>query len=259
MASCKKYQLAKVHVKICQNLKPIFLQNLQDIRNIIASDGHTLMRGFLGMTRKVENKVVPLIHSVCNTNRPTIKAVLVPQENFDLVVEQFGSLHLDLLSGVPQDYHGNVFVNGLEAGMTSGHKDTIHSCNSSLNATAILQLHNPQDAEVEAPVNPQKRFKPTLISYGAVVTLPSMILEMVPDSTPSPPLTQQSSNISSLTDQDLDKLYERLKHHVNIEDGDSPGISTEEMERMVADSNTQIRQVRDEMRAAVADLSNRLK
>jgi hypothetical protein len=69
----KIFQLAKVHVKICQNLKPIFLQNLPDIRNAISSDGHTLMRGFQGMTRKVEGKAYALVHSVHNTNRPHVK------------------------------------------------------------------------------------------------------------------------------------------------------------------------------------------
>jgi hypothetical protein len=127
----KIYQLAKVHVKICQNLKPIFIQNLQDIRNAIASDGHTLMRGFLGMSRKIEDKVYALIHSVHNTNHPHIKAILVPQENYEVAVEQFSTIHLDLLSGVPREFHSSVFVDGMEAGLTSGHRNTIHSCNSS--------------------------------------------------------------------------------------------------------------------------------
>jgi len=127
----KIYQLAKVHVKICQNLKPIFIQNLQDIRNAIASDGHTLMRGFLGMSRKIEDKVYALIHSVHNTNCPHIKAIPVPQENYEVAVEQFSTIHLDLLSGVPREFHSSVFVDGMEAGLTSGHRNTIHSCNSS--------------------------------------------------------------------------------------------------------------------------------
>jgi hypothetical protein len=65
---------------------------------------------------------------------------------------------------------------------------------------------------------------------------------------------QQVTNISSLTDQDIDQLYERLKHHIDIVDDSSPGINTEDMERMVNESNNTILQVREEMRASVEEL-----
>jgi len=65
---------------------------------------------------------------------------------------------------------------------------------------------------------------------------------------------QQPTMISSLTDHDLDQLYEQLKHHMDIVDDQSPGVTTEEMERMVNGSNQNLLQVRDEMRASVADL-----
>ena len=65
---------------------------------------------------------------------------------------------------------------------------------------------------------------------------------------------QQPTMISSLTDHDLDQLYEQLKHHMDIVDDQSPGVTTEEMERMVNESNQNLLQVRDEMRASVADL-----
>jgi hypothetical protein len=80
----KIFQLAKVHVRICDNLKAIYIQNLQDIQNEIGPQGNTLMKGFLGMTLNLENKeVVPLIQSVHNTGRATVKAVLLPSENYD--------------------------------------------------------------------------------------------------------------------------------------------------------------------------------
>jgi len=252
----KIVQLAKVLVKICQDLKPIFLQNLQDIRNAISADGHTLMRGFLGMTRRVDDKLLPLIHSVHNTNRPHVKAVLVTAENFEAAVDQFGTIYQDLLGGVPQEFQNNVFVDDLEAGLTSGHRDTIHSCNSSLHASKFLHLYNPQDAEVDPDDNPQKRFRPTFISYAAAASATSTITVATPSSSiVSQPITQTTSAPASLTDEDLDKLYERLKHHVNIEDGVTTGITTDDMERMVAVSNSQILQVREEMRTSVVELS----
>lgn len=236
---------------------------LQDIRNTIASDGHTLMRGFLGMTRKVEDKVYSLIHSIHNTNRPHTKVVLVHLENYEPAIEQFGTIHMDLLSGVPKEFHCNVFVDGLEAGLTSGHRDTIQSCNSSLYASELLQLYNPQDTEVEVMDIPQKRFKPTIISYAAAAAASVGRLQPLAQSTAavttSQGSTQQSSNISSLTDHDLDQLYERMKQHVVVTDSQSQGISTEELERMVAEPNNQINQVKEEMRASVTELSNQVK
>ncbi len=141
----------------------------------------------------------------------------------------------------------------MEAGLTSGHHDTIHSCNSSSYASEFLQLYNPKDAEVESPDNAQKRFKPTIISYAVAVNTLTQAIESPPVTqiVSVPPNTQQSSSISSLTDQDLDRLHDRLKHHV-ITDDAFPGISTEELERQVAESNLQINQVKEEMRASVA-------
>jgi len=50
-----------------------------------------------------------------------------------------------------------------------------------------------------------------------------------------------------------------MKQHVVITDSESQGISTEELEHMVAESNNQINQVKEEMRASVTELSNQVK
>jgi hypothetical protein len=130
----KIFRLAKVHVKLCENLKVIYIQNLQDIRNTIGQQGHTLMRGFIGLTVAVDGKTLPLIHSIHNTGRQNVKAVLVHQEQYDYTIEQMSVIHQALLSGVLQEYHSKVFVDNLEAGLTGSQRDTIQSCNSSLNA-----------------------------------------------------------------------------------------------------------------------------
>jgi len=70
--------------------------------------------------------------------------------------------------------------------------------------------------------------------------------------------SQQVTNVSSLTDHDLDQLYERLKHHVALGDDASPGISAEDMERMVKESNNSIQQVRDEMSTSVTTLTEEI-
>jgi len=131
-------------------------------------------------------------------------------------------------------------VDNLEANMTSGHRDTIQSCNSSHNASELLQLYNPQNGETGPPAtDSQKRFRPTVISYAAVVS-GTPVVPVVPSSTPS---TQGSTSISSLMDSDLDQLYERLKHHVEVVDDSSPRISVEEMEKILQQSNKNISQV----------------
>jgi hypothetical protein len=56
-------------------------------------------------------------------------------------------------------------------------------------------------------------------------------------------------------DSDIDKLYECLKHHVDTGDDSSPGITSEEMEKIVNESNNNLLQVREEMRTSVAALT----
>jgi len=46
-----------------------------------------------------------------------------------------------------------------------------------------------------------------------------------------------------------------MKQHVVITDSESQGISTDELEKMVAESNNQIDQVREELCASVSEIS----
>jgi len=243
----------------------LYLENLQDVRNVIGTEGQVLLRGFMTMTRKTDTGKLLLIHSVHNTGRKNIKAVLVFKENYDDALEEFATLHQKLLSGVNPAFHQKVFVGTLEAGMTSGHRDTIHSCNSSHYANELLQIYNPQDAE-EEPSESQKRFCPATISYAAAAraldqlnqhtasNVSSTLSSQQPGTNSSQP--SQTTLVSSLTNDDLDKLYERLKHNSTApEEG---GLSSDELEKMVQDSNSAIQQVRDEMKASVAELSSQV-
>jgi len=128
----KVFQLAKVHVKICQNLNVIYLQNLQDIWHAMGPNGNTLMRGFLGLVHTLPNNIkVSVVHWIHNTGRKNVKAILVPKENYDIALEQFGCVHQRLLEAVPLEYHSNIFIDNLEVDLTGGKRDTIQSCNSS--------------------------------------------------------------------------------------------------------------------------------
>jgi hypothetical protein len=99
----------------------------------------------------VEGKTRPLLHSIHNTGRLNVKAVLVHQEHYEYALEQLAAIHQALLSGIPQEYHSKVFVDNLEVGLTGSHRDTIQSCNSSQHANELITLYNPKDAEVEQP------------------------------------------------------------------------------------------------------------
>jgi hypothetical protein len=147
----KFFQLAKVHVKICDNLKAIYVQNLQNIWNEIGPQGHTLMHGFLGIQHKKDGVTHSIIHLAHNTGRPNMKAVLVPAEHYNVAIDKLASMHQSLKSGVPQVYHKNVFVDSLEVSLTGAHRDTIHSCNSSQHANELISLYNPQDGEAKVP------------------------------------------------------------------------------------------------------------
>jgi hypothetical protein len=202
----KIYQLAKVHAKLCENLKVLYIENLQDIRNKIGDQGHTLMRGFLGMMVTVNGNSIPLIQSIHNTGKKNVKAVLVHHEHYEYAIEQMTVIHHALLSGVPHDYHDKVFIDNLEAGLTSSQQGTIQSCNSSQNANELLQLYNPQDAEADNSKTAHKRLKPSVISYAAAASGTDMTVANIDQ--PNQTQTQQHTTISSLTDQDLDQLYD---------------------------------------------------
>lgn len=253
----KIFQLAKVHTKICQNLKVVYLENLQDIRNVIGTEGQLLMRGFLGMVTTTDFGTVQLIQSIHNTGRNGIKAALVPKEHYEAALEHFATLHQQLLSGVNPEYHKKVFIGNQEAGLTSMHRDTVQSCNSSHYANELLQIYNPQDPEGEQPDQTNKRFRPSVISYAAAVSS-STPVDLQPSTlsqtTSQGPNTQVRTAVSSLTTEELDQLYERLKHHTGVTD-DSHGVSSDDLEKAVEESNKTIMQVREEMRLSVEELS----
>jgi len=147
------------------------------------------------------------------------KVALIPSENYQAVMDQFGVLHPSIMDKVSETYRGRVFVEGKQVVLTSGYRDTVNSCNSSNYASELLHLYNPQDgepAEIEPPV--PKRFRPAIITY-------SMAVQQLAPATmvPSQTNTNTCTSISSITEAELDSLYERLKHKISSESGDTLG------------------------------------
>jgi hypothetical protein len=63
----KILKLAKVHVTIIKDLRPIFVANVQNINNTISPTGQTLLQGFMGMTCKgQQGEAVQLLHCCMN-------------------------------------------------------------------------------------------------------------------------------------------------------------------------------------------------
>jgi hypothetical protein len=182
------------------------------------------------------------------------KVALIPSENYQAVMDQFGVLHPSIMDKVSETYRGRVFVEGKQVVLTSGYRDTVNSCNSSNYASELLHLYNPQDgepAEIEPPV--PKRFRPAIITY-------SMAVQQLAPATmvPSQTNTNTCTSISSITEAELDSLYERLKHKISSESGDTPGVSTEDMERLVTQSHAEISQVRSEVQESVKSLTSQV-
>jgi hypothetical protein len=83
--------LARLHMKLISEQRPIFVQNLQDLCNVIFPNGATLMQ---------------------NTGNTTTKVVLVPKENESEALTQLSVIQSILFNKADPEYHHKVFVEG---------------------------------------------------------------------------------------------------------------------------------------------------
>ena len=158
----KIIQLTKLHVFIIQDLKPIFIANLQNIHHAIKPDGETLLQGFYGMTytpppnNGVIPDKVPLLHSIHNTGNKTTKVVLARTEYYDEALNQLSAIHEILTANIPLKYHERVFAGTTRATITWRQLDSISLCNYSAYVDNLLSTFNLQDGEVkeiQPPIN----------------------------------------------------------------------------------------------------------
>jgi hypothetical protein len=250
----KILQLAKIHVNIVHDLKPIFLANIQDIHNEINQDGESMLQGFYGMqytipaTEGHPPTKSPLLHSIHNTGNPTTKVALVPSNHFDEALNQLSAIHDILATNIASTYHSKVFVPKARAGITGQQIDSISSCNYSNYASQLLESFNPQDGETQAaPV--QKRARQIPLSYAAAITTPTE------EATSSPSKLTTTTTMSSLTSTDIDLLYEKMKHHISSDYGDSPAIKIEDLEIQVKNSSQEIKNITNQLEDTVKTMS----
>jgi hypothetical protein len=121
----KIYKLARLHVNLIESLRPMYVNNLQDINHVIDEDGNSLMQGFYGMQvsnpqRHKTGGLVPasqLIQSVHNTSRNNKKVFLTQASKFEEAVDQFSNLHNILKNNIKHQFHANVFIPGTIPGL----------------------------------------------------------------------------------------------------------------------------------------------
>jgi len=156
----KIYKLAMLHLEIITDQRPIFLQNLQDLCNIVFSNSFSLLQGFLSMccssSPDSTELAKQLIVSMHNTGNPTTKVVLIPKANEEEALKQLAAIHSIMLSNIDAEFHSKVFLEGKQAGLTSQQVDSIQSSHSTSYAMRLLDALNPQDGEeVEIEIPPK--------------------------------------------------------------------------------------------------------
>jgi hypothetical protein len=226
----KIYKLAQLHVSIVEGLRPLFITKLQDINNVINAEGNSLMQGFYCMTvppdLQSESGITPpsqLIHSIHNTNRNTIKAVLVHYTKFDSAVDQLSNIANILKSHIHREFHNNVFVPDTEPALVGHRADSVPSCNYSSYATALLNNFNPQDGENPASISMAKRVKSIHITYAQAAAFPS-------------PIQQLQASLSTLTD--MDKLYDLMSTKFGEQFGSK--VSIQDLKKQVTKTSLEI-------------------
>ncbi len=188
---------------------------------------------------------VPLLHSIHNTAKPTIKVALVPSRHYENAVTQLFAIHSILASYIPQDYFNKVFIESQTAGITGQQIDSISWCNSAAYAAELLDRFNPQDGDEEDTPTTVKRFRPVPLSYAAVTST---------DNTTATTTATSQETISTVTPADLDLLFEKMKTYV-AGSSDISGINIEELENRMSLSTKEVQTVREQLSSAVSTLT----
>jgi hypothetical protein len=150
----KIYHLAKLHVSVINDLKTIYLVNIQDLNMVVNDSGDPLMQGFLNMTTTDslgDAKTNKLLHSIRNTGKSTTKVALVKTDKNQDALDQFANIENLLATNIHVNYHANVFVEGPRPSISGYQVDTILSCNYSSYASELLSIH-----KRVKPLNPLK-------------------------------------------------------------------------------------------------------
>jgi len=230
----KIWKLAKTHDSAIRNLSPLFLENFQDLKNP-TSPNATLRDAFMSIEHidyndkgEVTNREL-LLHSIHNTGHSTTKVAIIPQKLYKAAMLHFSAIHSNLQQYVSPAYHSNVFIHGKKAGPSGQKSDSIPSCTYSAMADRLLSSFNPQHGEepTNFPNTLPKRHRKLPITYSTAVS--------GSDALGSTPEAQTFPSVSTITDHDLDSLYQRLLPRLSgPPSAHSSAVTTEELERHFA-------------------------
>ncbi len=229
------------------DLKPLYLENLQDIHHIINEEGNSLLHGMLSLQHTNGS---PLSHSMHNTGQGKLKILLVKSTHSLAVIEQLGSIHEILYPKVPVPCHTNVFLPSARVALMSRQNNTISSCNYSSFANDLISTYTSHTLDNDT-TSPPKRPRVVHLSYSAAVSTVSVTTP----STPKPTIAH--STVSSLTTQDLDALFERMKPYIRSE-ASSSNITIEELEDKMKHSHAEVLSIHEGLNTSIQDLSLRL-
>jgi len=124
----KIYQLAHLHSSIIDDLKAIYVHNIQDVNKVIDDTGYSLLQGFYGMTVSRKSSDDPkdrLLHSIHNTTRTGVKVALVQTTKYEVALGQFANLQNILTNCVDPKYHSSVLVPGSGPKLSGRQVDSI--------------------------------------------------------------------------------------------------------------------------------------
>jgi hypothetical protein len=192
-----------------------------------------------------------LIHSIHNTGRSTTKVVLVTSELYNDAIDQFANLENIMMCHIHPTYHGQVFVPGARPGLAGQQVDSLSSCNYSSYASELLSKFNPQDGDTQDTV-PQvkKRFRTIPMTYASVVTTANHAASAKATATTS---------VSSLSNNDMDKLYEEMSKRLCATHGDFHKLNISDLEQKVQQTSTDIHNVRRNLEQSIQDITSSVK
>jgi hypothetical protein len=246
------WRLAKAHEMIVTGLKPIFVENLQDLDTKI-NDHETLRNGFSGMLHidtdesgKEINRQ-PLLYSIHNTGSKTIKVMLVPSKLNDWAVHQLSIVHHTLKPYISQEHHDKVFVGDNIVGISGQKADTVTSCSSWAYADRLLSGFNPQDGEDIPTIPAPKRYRTRLLSYVSVAS-GSVSHSEITHTEPTP------SALPPISESDFETLYNRLLPRLSSSTVTTPMVSTGDLERHFTTCQSDIDTICSDLTSAISSI-----
>jgi hypothetical protein len=222
------------------DLLPIFLTNLQDLNNLIG-EKKTLWDGILTMqytefdaAGKVTYSQV-LLESIHHTGNPYKKVALVPTRHYTSAISQLTAAHSSLQEYIHPSFHDKVFIAGKEVTLAGQQAYSISSSSYAARVDQLLGNFNPQDDTEAFPQDTNtKRARHIPLSYATAV------LQEEPTAPSHTVTTAQPLTASTLTETDIDLLYQRMSTYFPQYKNADSSLTTDNLETYVWNCQSEI-------------------